>query len=235
MKILIVCAHPDDETGCLGFLARMSAERTRKGSGLPLHKIRMLFLGTGVGSRGEKGNDASRATIERHIESGNALETIGITDRSWWGDGGPEDNCFDARPLLEITRKVEREVRRHRPDVIYTHQPNDLNIDHRIVCQAVLTATRPVPGQTVKAVYGMEVPSSTEWAFGAPPFTPNVFQPLTDAQMEKKRAALRCYASEMRSFPHPRSIEAIDALARWRGSQCGHPWAEAFQLLREVR
>ncbi len=86
-----------------------------------------------------------------------------------------------------------------------------------VVHRAVLTATRPLGDQCVKEIYAFEVPSSTEWAFQElqPVFRPNVFVDITDS-LETKIAALACYDTEMRKFPHPRSPEALRAIAaRW--------------------
>jgi LmbE family N-acetylglucosaminyl deacetylase len=111
-----------------------------------------------------------------------------------------------------------------------------LNIDHRRVHQAVNTACRPQRGHPVRTVLAFEVPSSTEWQ---PPgrgsaFEPNWFVDISDT-FSTKRAALEAYQEEMRPWPHPRSLEAVEHLARWRGSTVGYEAAEAFVLLRQLR
>jgi LmbE family N-acetylglucosaminyl deacetylase len=100
----------------------------------------------------------------------------------------------------------------------------------------VLTATRPVAGQCVKEIYAFEVPSSTEWAFQGlePVFRPNVFVDIADS-LATKIEALDCYDTEMRKFPHPRSAEALRAIAARWGSVAGLQAAEAFELVRSVR
>jgi LmbE family N-acetylglucosaminyl deacetylase len=80
------------------------------------------------------------------------------------------------------------------------------------------------------------VPSSTEWAFQRlePPFRPNVFVDVTRT-LEAKIAAMECYDTEARTFPHPRSPQALRATAvRW-GSVAGCGAAEAFELVRSIR
>ena len=111
-----------------------------------------------------------------------------------------------------------------------------LNVDHQIVNRAVLTATRPVAGQCVRDVYAFEVPSSTEWALQtlSPAFRPNVFVDV-EATLPLKLEGMACYESETRAFPHPRSREALDAIAKRWGSVVGCKAAEAFELLRSVR
>ena len=121
-----------------------------------------------------------------------------------------------------------------RPDIVYTHHGGDLNVDHRIAHQAVLTAGRPLPGSAVRAIYAFESCSSTEWSSPAmgPPFVPQRFVAI-DAWFERKLAALTCYAEELRPFPHARSLEAVAALARLRGAAAGLGLAEGFMVIRE--
>ena len=148
------------------------------------------------------------------------------------------DNRMDSVPLLEVAQAVEKALVWYRPDIIYTHHAGDLNVDHRIVAQAVATATRPGSEirKGVRAVYAGETPSSTEWAFGAtgPPFMPQRFVALSSKHLGQKQQALACYASEGRPPGHPRYAGSVSALAQWRGAQCGHEWAEAFMVVREV-
>jgi len=135
------------------------------------------------------------------------------------------DNRLDTVPLLDVVKIVEDLVERIQPQVIYTHHAGDLNVDHGVIHRAVLTATRPIAGQPVREIYAFEVPSSTEWAFQRiePAFRPNVVVDITGT-IEAKVAAMECYESEARAFPHPRSPEALRAIAtRWgeRGRMCG--------------
>jgi LmbE family N-acetylglucosaminyl deacetylase len=118
---------------------------------------------------------------------------------------------------------------------VATHHHGDLNKDHRITLEAVLVATRPVPGGSVRTLLSFEVPSSTEWSFTpAAHFVPNLFVDITD-HLETKIQALSAYTGEMREFPHPRSEENVRALARTRGATIGVPAAEAFQVVRALR
>jgi LmbE family N-acetylglucosaminyl deacetylase len=110
-----------------------------------------------------------------------------------------------------------------------------VNIDHRRLHEAALAACRPLPGRGVRRLLSFETPSSTEWATpgSLPPFLPSVFVDIAP-HWEAKQAALRAYAGELRPWPHPRSIAAIEHLGRWRGASAGMEMAEAFALLREV-
>ena len=143
---------------------------------------------------------------------------------------------MDTVPLLDVVRTVEAFLDGFPAAVVYTHHGGDLNVDHRIVHQAALTACRPQPGTPVRAIYGFEVPSSTEWQ--APmteaPFMPNTFVDISNT-LDKKLAALKSYKSEMKPWPHSRSIKAVEHLARWRGASAGFEAAETFFLARELR
>jgi LmbE family N-acetylglucosaminyl deacetylase len=146
------------------------------------------------------------------------------------------DNRLDTVPLLDIVKIVEGLVEGIKPEIIYTHHGGDLNIDHGVIHRAVLTATRPLAGQPVQEIYAFEVPSSTEWAFQRlePAFRPNVFVDVSWT-LEAKIAAMQCYETEVRQFPHPRSPEALRALAMRWGSLAGCAAAEAFELVRSIR
>ena len=137
--------------------------------------------------------------------------------------------------LLEVIKPVEALINELKPQVIYTQHGSDLNVDHRIVHQAVVTACRPAPGVCVRAIYGYETASSTEWTS---PAMGDGFRPVHFVDISKtlarKRKALECYASEMRPFPHARSMEGVEALARWRGVSAGVEAAEAFTVVREI-
>ena len=143
---------------------------------------------------------------------------------------------MDSIDLLDVVKEVEKKNEELKPDVVVTHHGGDLNIDHRIIHQAVITACRPQPGQTVKRILSFEVPSSTEWQSPSSgnPFVPNWFEDISDT-LELKIKALEAYESEMRKWPHARSIKALEHLARWRGASVGAEAAEAFMLVREIR
>jgi LmbE family N-acetylglucosaminyl deacetylase len=225
MKVLVVAAHPDDEVlGCGGTIARLAQEG---------HDVYIAILGEGITSRYAQRAEADRKKLEAlHARSQNVADLLGAKDLFMYN---LPDNRFDTVPLLDVVKIVEDLIERLEPEVIYTHHSGDLNIDHVIVHRAVLTATRPQSGQPVRAIYAFEVPSSTEWAFGQfSAFQPNVFVDMS-ATLETKIEAMALYESEVRPFPHPRSPEALRALAKWWGSAAGLKAAEGFATVREVR
>lgn len=222
MNILTICAHPDDEVlGCGATLAR----HAKRGD-----KVSAAFLTNGVGAR----NAASKqdAALRRKAAE-SAAKILGVGALEF---GEFPDNRLDSVPLLDLVRHVEALVTQHRPDVIYTHHGADLNVDHRMAFQAVLTALRPIAGANhVRSIFSIEVASSTEWSHSSigGPFVPNHFVAVSET-FEQKLAALKAYGEEMRPAPHPRSLEVVRALAIWRGAAAGLNLAEAFAIVRQI-
>ena len=135
--------------------------------------------------------------------------------------------------ILDIVKTVGGYVEKYNPDTVFTHHHGDLNVDHRITCEAVLTACRPVGKYGVNRIYAFETPSSTEWNYiYENAFCPNVYFDVTNT-LEAKIRGMSCYRTENTAYPHPRSPEALRALARYRGSNVGFEMAEGFMLLRE--
>ena len=172
-----------------------------------------------------------QGTIQRLKDEGHEVKkfTAGL------GRGDEFDNKFDSKPLLYWVQIIEQELVNFLPDIIFTHSKSDLNIDHCIVYDAVLTATRPMSGEVAREIYSFEILSSTEWNFPTT-FSPNVFYELSEEYLYIKQKVLReQYSNEMRTFPHPRNPIGIEVLARYRGMSIGVKYAEAFELVRIIR
>lgn len=218
--VLIVAAHADDEVlGCGGAIARHVAD------GASVHAV---FLADGVNSRANQ----TQADLERRLCAAKvAHEILGIEKVEYLGF---PDNCMDSVPLLNVVRGLEEVIQSIRPEVVYTHHHGDLNVDHRIANQAVMTACRPLPGSSVKQILSFEVPSSTDWSNPCQePFVPNFFVNITD-YFDRKLQALKAYQLEMRDPPHSRSTQHVESLARHRGSSIGLDFAEAFVSIRQI-
>lgn len=224
MKVLIVAAHPDDEVlGCGGFAAKLSAEGA---------EVYSLLLSKGVASRHEASQaEKVKQEIKRMEECVAAAAKVLGFKESYTLD--LPDNQFDSLPNLAIVKEIEKIKRLVKPSIVLTHHRNDLNVDHRVAYNAVLTACRPLSDETVKELYSFETLSSTEWNY------PNVFSPTVyvgiSGQIARKKEALQKYASEVRDWPHPRSLEAVDCLAKYRGCQVGLEYAEVYELIRMVK
>jgi LmbE family N-acetylglucosaminyl deacetylase len=218
--VLAIVAHPDDEVlGAGGTLARHAARGDQ---------VHLLFLADGTRSRGAD----ERAVARRTQAARSAASALGACEPTFLQ---LPDNRLDQTDLLDIIQAIEPTIRNLEPGTIYTHHTADLNIDHVLCHRAVLTACRPMSHSSVRRIYGMEIPSSTEWSTpnAANAFLPTRFVDIS-ATAGAKRRALEAYAEEMRPFPHPRSLEAIDSLAAWRGASAGLRAAEAFSVIREI-
>lgn len=225
MSILIVAAHPDDEVlGCGGTVARFAGEG---------RSVHILLLADGEGSRApRRGQPEGGVVAARNAAAQSACKIMGCASVD---SLALPDNRLDGLELLDVVKKIEIFVDRYRPQTVLTHHAGDVNVDHRIVHDAVLAACRPQPGHSVQEMLFFEVPSSTEWSppGSAAPFLPNYFVDIS-ATLKIKLAALEAYEGELRKFPHPRSLKAIEALARWRGATVGVEAAEAFILGRKL-
>jgi LmbE family N-acetylglucosaminyl deacetylase len=220
-RILVVAAHSDDETlGAGGTIARLISEGS---------EVHCLFLTDGVSSRADAGPQASAS---REKSARKAMGILGVTEFSFLEF---PDNMLDSQPLLSVARAVEESVKEIRPNIVFTHSLADLNVDHVVAARATLVATRPQDEFAVQEVLSFEVPSSSEWSFGSEQtFRPNVYYDVSEF-LERKMGALHCYGEEIRPSPHARSEEKIRSLASYRGGAVGVQYAEAFQLLRQIR
>ena len=146
------------------------------------------------------------------------------------------DNRFDTVALLDIIKVIEKEKNEFNPDVIFTHHGGDLNIDHQKTFEAVITACRPMTGESVKTIITFETPSGTEWRASTDPrhFIPNLFFVISEINLEAKITGMECYEFEKRQYPHPRAPEALRIQAKRWGVAIGCEYAEAFCLVRNI-
>ncbi len=201
-KVVIIAAHPDDETlGCGGTIARHNKAGDH---------VQIWHLSNGC----QKKKDIQPR--EKNAMSAMRI-LLGSPDNNYETGEQFSDQRFDSVDLLDIVKDLERDIYKYNPDIIYTHWIGDLNKDHEITARAVLTACRPLPNCSVTEIYGFEVLSSTEWA----PVNPFVPDHYVEIDYSIKRKALLCYKEEMRDSPHARSYEAAFSQASLRGAQCG--------------
>jgi LmbE family N-acetylglucosaminyl deacetylase len=219
--ILIIAAHPDDDAfGCGGTIAKLSKNK---------NDIYAIYFTDGVSARLNQ-KDLKKNIIQRRINTNAAAKILGIKNYSYCLY---PDNKLDSIPLLEIVQRVEKEIKNIKPDIIFTHFSNDLNIDHRIINKAVITATRPKPKNKIKKIFLFETLSSTEWNFSEKnrSFNPNYFIDISKT-IDKKIMSIKSYKKEICKWPHPRSVKGVKVLAMFRGQSVGLKLAEGFQLLR---
>ncbi len=223
-NILIVVAHPDDEVlGCGGTIAKYANG----------NQIYVAILGEGISSRYARREEARRnELLELQKQSRKAGRVLGVKEHFFCNF---PDNRFDSVTFLDIVKKIESIIVKVKPERVYTHHSGDLNIDHRITFQAVLTATRPTGDSPVREIYAFEVPSSTEWSFQklSNVFTPNVFEDISSS-IKVKLEVLKIYESEARTYPHPRSPKALKIICQRWGLVVGKRYVEPFELIRRI-
>lgn len=219
-KILVIAAHPDDEIlGVGGTLIK----HVKSGD-----KVFCLILGEGIMARlGGKKVEIDKLRAET-MEAGKIIGFKKIYFANF------PDNSFDSVSLLSITQEVEKYLGLIKPDTIYTHHGDDLNIDHQLTFRAVLTACRPCNVHCPKEIFTFETLSSTEWQVKNPlAFCPNTYIDI-EKTINGKVVALEKYQSEIRPYPHSRSAQGIKILAQYRGLESGLKFAEAFCLIRKI-
>jgi len=224
-KILIIAAHPDDDIlGCGGYMAKHRETKTFK----------VIFIAEGSSCRYAQDTIESYEVTQdievRTRSAKKALASLGIDDLKFY-----DLPCgrLDRIPIIDINKIIESEVSQFKPDTILTHCEHDNNNDHRIVYRAVSMATRPGGLCHVPNLLSFEVQSSTEWNFNKP-FAPNYFEVLESKDVAMKWKSLACYGTEIRKYPHPRSQEGVDAMAKFRGMQSGVAYAEAYRVIRTI-
>lgn len=220
-KILVIAAHPDDEIlGCGGTIAKKIIKEKAI--------VNTLIMSKGILSRDNIKNKKNKVkNNERKARAANKL--LGIENLEILNF---PDNGFDSIPRLKLIKEIEKKIKVFLPDTIYTHFHGDLNIDHQIISQAVMTACRPIKRKSVKKIYAFEVLSSTDYSFGVnEDFRPNHYECINEF-INLKIESLKKYHHEMRPAPHSRSYKNILNLSKLRGSQMFEKNAESFVLLR---
>lgn len=219
-KILVIVAHTDDESlGCGGLIKKLSTS----------NDIKAISFTNGVSSRS---NQNHRQIIERKNSSIKASKILGFT---WEEQYNFEDNKLDKISLLEIIKLIEKHKKKFKPDIVLTHNFSDLNIDHRKIAEAALTAFRPEPKEKLEQFITFEVPSATDYRVlrNERNFIPNYFVNI-EKFIKSKINAIKCYKKEVKPYPHSRSIIGVKNLSKIRGNQSGLKYAEAFEIIRQI-
>lgn len=215
-KILVICAHPDDETLGLGGTIKL---HSLNGS-----KVYVLNFADGESSRKKFTNNI----LERQKQAIKAASILGIKETKFLDY---EDQKLDTVPLVELSKQIELAIKKWNPSIVYTHFWGDVNQDHKVLFDATIIATRPTPNSKINKVICYETPSSTEW--GNQNFKPNHFINIQKVSKMKIKA-FQQYRNEIKKFPHPRSKQAILIRSNYWGSSIGIENAEAFIILRDI-
>ena len=233
MNILVITAHPDDEVlGMGGTILKHAKNRD---------KVTVAYMTTGITSRRSSNyqsipsyqtNKKQKSIMKNQIDelrkdAEKSCKLLKVKKTIFFDF---PDNELDTVPLLKIIKSIENIIKEIKPDRVYTSHYGDLNIDHRIVFEATLTACRPAKFP-VKEIMCFEILSSTDWAFSYE-FKPNYFIDIKN-ELDHKIRAMQIYKNEIKKFPHPRSAENIKNSAHKWGTVSGLKAAEAFQLIRK--
>lgn len=227
-RVMVVVAHPDDELlGLGGTVNKLINEYS-----ILTH---LIILGEGITSRSDirdvklwnKALDIHKSNVKK-AQSAIGYHTLSLYDFP--------DNRFDSVDLLDLVKIIEKEKNEFKPSIIFTHHGGDLNIDHQKTFEAVMTSCRPMESEFVKTIITFETPSGTEWRASSDPkhFIPNLYFEISNDNLEAKIKGMQSYEFESRSFPHPRSPEALKIYAQKNGINVGVPLAEAFCLIRQI-
>ncbi len=220
-RILIIVAHTDDESfGCAGLIKKLSQQK---------NNIQVISFTNGVSARkNHKINEIKKRKL-------NSLKASKILGFNWMAQYDYPDNQLDKISLLEIIKHIEKHKKKFKPHIVLTHNFSDLNIDHRKIAEATLTAFRPEPNEKLENFLTFEVPSSTDYRIlkNKRNFLPNYFVNI-EKVIKYKIKAIKSYKNELKKYPHSRSITGIKNLSRTRGNQVGFRYAEAFEIIRKI-
>lgn len=223
-KVLVIAAHPDDEVlGAGGTVAKLSEKSV---------ECHLLIVTDGSSSQYRDSAHLQEIIEAKKLETKNCADFLGFKSIKY---GELPDMKLDMTPHVVINQVIERAIDEIEPDTVFTHFWGDVNRDHQEVYKSTLVAVRPVMGQLVKNLYCYRVPSSTEWTPNKADtmFMPNVFVDIADFA-ERKYKAFSCYSTELRDYPHPRSVRYLREADKVAGLRVGMLAAEEFVLLRKL-
>ncbi len=225
VNVLAVVAHPDDEIfGCGATLKKLADAG---------HSVYTCVLCASADARFQ------RPSVNRLAEvSATAEEILGVSESMTFDFPNIR---FNTVPHLEVVAAVETAIIAFKPAWIFTHHGQDVNIDHRVVFEATMAAARlpqrfstDLSPHLIKRIFLCEIPSATDWALPSrEPFIANSYFDVS-AALHEKLAALKAFEGALKPHPHPRSLEAVEYLARLRGAQVGTEAAEAFMIVRDL-
>ena len=217
-RVLVIGAHMDDEVlGCGGSISK------HKQNGDYIH---VCFL-TDSSTCQYEGD--SKKLHKKYDEAKIAGKILGVDEQTWLDF---PDMKLDTITISKIAGKISDLVTKLDPTIIYTHSKEDLNRDHRIAQEATLVAARPMSSDVLK-IYSYPILSSTEWNHAS--FNPNTYVVLSRKNLDRKIEAMKAYQTELRDYPHPRSIKGMEIAAKSAGLVIGKEFAEPLELVRYIR
>tara|TARA_B100000886_G_C20417604_1_gene489977 strand:- start:37 stop:708 length:672 start_codon:yes stop_codon:yes gene_type:complete len=219
-NVLVVVAHPDDEAfGCAGLILNLKQSK---------YNVYAIYLTDGESAR----NNNKSKIFER---KNSAVKSAKILGFKWLLNhcGIFKDQKLDSYPRIEIIQLIEKIKKKIKPKIIITHSKSDLNLDHRIVFDSVVTAFRPKKNEKWNTIISCEIPSATDYGYK------NIFNANfilgIEKYWKKKIRAISAYKAELLKFPNSRSLKGIKILNQNRGIQHGLKLAEAYEIYKYVK
>ena len=219
MNVLVIAPHGDDEVlGVGGTIARFAQEGAN------------VTVAVVTGGFPPDYTEEEEAGIRR--EAVRAHETLKVSETVFWDFPAAR---LDTVAHRDLNKKMSDLYQRLNPAYVFVPFLGDVHLDHQAAFQSAMVMCRPNGGHRARSVLAYETVSETNW--NAPPLTPgflpNTYIDISD-YLEVKLKAFEAYRSQLRSFPHERSLESLRALAMLRGSTVGFRAAEAFVALRNL-
>ena len=218
-RVMVVAPHPDDETlGVGGTIAKYSGQGA---------EVFVLMIS------GHLPPLYSREDYDKTVSEAEAVfKLLGVSQSEFLELPA---TMINDQPLHEVNGRISKIVNEFSPHIVFCPYP-DRHVDHRLVFDSLMVAVRPVGlGRGIEIVAAYETLSETHWnaPYIEPNFTPNWVVDISE-QIDTKLNAVRCYKSQISDFPGPRSVQAVEALAKFRGTQAGFAYGEGFHIVRMV-
>lgn len=222
-NLLIIAPHCDDEIlGCGGIISK----NVKMGN--------LVYVAiVGNGNIGAPELFKAEGTKKVRSEALEAHNLIGVKETFFLDFPAPR---LDTVPSYKISLAIEKIIRQYKISDLYLPHRGDIHKDHRIAYEAALVSARPINDNPVRNIFAYETLSETEWAapFSDDAFIPQFYVDISDT-LEDKLNAFRCFETQMKTAPHPRSIDSIKNLAKYRGSNISMDAAEAFMVIRMIK
>lgn len=222
-RILVIAPHADDEIlGCGATMAKEISDG---------NDVYVLICTNAHIGAPELFSEESILRVRQ--EAVNAHHFLGVKDTLFLDFPAP---ALDQYPRYKMSNEIKSIIDSLEIDTVYIPHRGDCHKDHTIIHDCAMVACRPIKNCTVRNVYAYETLSETEW--GEPTstdfFIPTRYITFTEEQFSKKLDAMNFFKSQLYPFPASRSLETIEALAKYRGSTVSAVRAEAFEVLREI-
>ncbi len=221
--ILIIAPHADDEVlGCGGVIAKVAEEGGTT--------VVAVLTNASVGAP-ELFSESAVEVVR--TEASAAHLALGVTESVFLDLPAPQ---LDQYPQYKVANIICELIKKFQPGTVLTPHRGDLHLDHGAIFNATLVAARPQGRMTINTVMAYETLSETNWGHPYPDaaFIPNFYIRLSELQMKRKLEAMAQYRSQLKEFPHPRSLHALKSLGALRGASVGAPAAEAFVIVRDI-